>query len=182
METVNRWFYRCTDCLTVAASETELRERWEGHMKLPADVCGICGGSCECMGQVSGLRLIDRRTACACDARCTCAAGPRCDCSCGGVNHGKHVVVEVDVDRGPVPVLKSSGQKASDICREWKAKIAEFEADERWIRLSKMRSGQQWMPQADYDKWYHMYSLFHKARAARSHSCRMKAIERALSN
>lgn len=93
---VKRWCYRCVDCLDVAFTREAVR----------GGQCGACGGPLECMGEVSGDKLIERRKDCACDYRCTGALGPMCDCHCGGVNHGTGREVEVVRVVGSVPVLR----------------------------------------------------------------------------
>ena len=94
---IDRWYWRCTDCLGVAAVD--------GRCAAPK--CP-CGGMCECMGQVSGYRLTSAIHLCPCDGRCTGATGPSCECQCGGENHGTGAVVRVIVDRGPVPELDAA--------------------------------------------------------------------------
>ena len=95
---VNRWYWKCRDCLGVGAVNESLPNGCR---------CGACGGEMWCMGQVMGTsRIGHTETRCACDARCTAAPGPNCDCRCGGENHGTGAVVQVDVVTGSVPVAR----------------------------------------------------------------------------
>lgn len=109
---INRWCYRCVDCLAVAFAEVELpykkNERgWEMRPATEAE-CSICGGSVENMGRVGvdvegGQTLREVHERCPCDMRCTHARGPHCDCRCQGANHGSQMMVLVEINKGAVP-------------------------------------------------------------------------------
>lgn len=97
-------FYRCVDCLTVMVTDELLkrevydRETHREHI----GQCGACGGWIEYLGRVERNTLVRTVDLCPCDGRCTGAAGPSCDCQCGGENHGKGRMVQVDRS-GPMP-------------------------------------------------------------------------------
>lgn len=100
-----RHYYRCTDCLSVAATEQKLPTETKHYTERVTAECGACGGSIEYMGPVVRDRLVtDVKYLCPCDERCTGARGPNCDCSCGGANHGTGAMAEVVVTSG-VPRL-----------------------------------------------------------------------------
>lgn len=160
---VNRWYYRCLDCLTVCAAESN-------HAKIKC----ACGGMCENMGKVSGLRLTMTHLACACDERCTSATGPNCTCSCGGENHGSGRVVEVVLDAGPLPVLQC------ELTDKARADLAEFRAAYTPLRdeyraMSGCKTGGQ-VVQFSYSRFCELGRMLTKARNARSHSGRMKTL------
>ena len=109
-----RQFYRCEDCLAVAAvdgARAELEVDWG---KLGA-ACGACGGRMEHMGQVGAdpRRLVKLGERSPCDDRCTMARGPSCECKCCGQNHGSHLVVVITRDAGERPTVTP----ARDIAR-----------------------------------------------------------------
>ena len=103
---VARQFYRCEDCLSVAAVDGARAEIEVGWGKLGA-TCGACGGRMEHMGQVGAdpHRLVKVGERSPCDDRCTMAAGPSCECKCGGENHGSHLLVVVTRDAGDRPTV-----------------------------------------------------------------------------
>jgi len=104
-----RQFYRCADCLAVAAVDGKRAELEVGWSKLGA-ACGACGGRMEHMGQVGAdsSRLVTLGEQTPCDDRCTFATGPKCNCKCGGENHGSKLLVIVTRDAGERPTVTSA--------------------------------------------------------------------------
>lgn len=169
--TVNRWFYRCRDCLAVVAidSETPLRPYWH----VPQATCAACKGDMELMGRVSRdhAALVKDEERCACDARCTHAMGPNCDCKCGGENHGTGKVVEVVVVVGGVPVI--SVEATADLLRiatQWRQAIALVEAAKTAI------SDKPKFDSVDYTKMRILKDAVHRARLLRTHDSRMNCL------
>lgn len=110
-----RHFYRCIDCLSVVATETELQPVQNPPLYIRSyGSCGACCGRIEYLGQVhANTSLVKTEYRSACDSRCTAAFGPNCDCLCGGKNHGSNRVVEVIVEAGKLPrVLVPSDAKS----------------------------------------------------------------------
>lgn len=103
---MSRYFYRCADCLSVCATETELKpfQHKESRYAMQVGKCGACEGWLEYMGRTQRARLVLDSTRCPCDDRCTSARGPDCECQCGGENHGSHMVVAFTIDQGGIPV------------------------------------------------------------------------------
>lgn len=97
----DRWFLRCSDCLTVLAIEhpRKVYDR-TGYVLPPESIeCGACGGKLEAMGRVARRGFVVGQTLEVpegCDERCTFASGPKCECPCGAVHHGAGVLVTVD--------------------------------------------------------------------------------------
>ena len=117
--TAPRNFYRCADCLTIAAVDG----------RSPAGtLCGACDGPIEHMGEVyrTSLRQLTGYEA-PCDHRCTGARGPDCECSCGGANHGTGLVVPVFEYQG-VPRLQVVNPRARMVADEWRGLVAEYRA------------------------------------------------------
>lgn len=165
---VNRWYWKCADCLRVAVATEQL-----GKVQ-----CGACGGSMACMGQVMGARLGRNEVRCACDARCTGALGPNCECSCGGVNHGTGAVVSVVRDLGPIPVLSGgSGPKCRAIAAEYRA-AREVVLGEYQAINARRRAG--WIEQAAYARWCLLGRILSKASESKSHAGRMKILRSVL--
>lgn len=161
----NRWYYRCLDCLSVAASNERLPR---------GSKCGACGGCVSEMGQVSGCRITRTEMQCACDARCTGASGPSCDCSCKGENHGTGRVVPVVRDLGPVPVLAIvPTDKAIGHAAEFRAAIDPLRAERDAIRN---RTGGGWIPGAEYNRLCELEYIIGRARKSLTHSTRMKIL------
>jgi hypothetical protein len=99
-----RHFYRCSDCLSVVATETKIQPIQQPPAYLRSfGECGACGGVIEYLGDVHRDHLQRTEFRVPCDSRCTGALGPHCDCQCGGVNHGSRRVVEVVVETGKLP-------------------------------------------------------------------------------
>ena len=99
-----RHFYRCSDCLSVVATDAKIRP-----VQVPPSYlysygeCSACGGPVEYLGEVCRDHLVRRELRVPCDARCTSAIGPHCECQCGGENHGSNRLVEVIVESGSLP-------------------------------------------------------------------------------
>lgn len=163
---VNRWFWKCDDCLRVVATDVEL-----------AGVdprCGACEGRMDRMGRVSGERLVKDEVRCPCDARCTGAKGPLCSCSCGGENHGSGMVEEVAIDAGAVPVIgKQTNAECMAIADEWRAALAPLAA-ERDALLREKQAG--WIERAKFDRLCELGRLIGHARNLRTHKGRMKVL------
>ena len=174
---VNRWFWKCADCLTPVAIEVDVKDKanhWTARDRFGAMKCGACGGDMWFMGRVAGESIVQDGHRCACDARCTTAAGPKCDCQCGGVNHGRSVVVPCVETVGDVPVAKVvPTEKLLRQVAEYRAARAEITA-----QLEACPSG--WLPEEQYrHKVSLQYALRHSAGLT-SHSGRMKCLEAAL--
>lgn len=172
---MTRAYYRCEDCLTIAAAEAVAELNCQ---------CGLCGGRVECMGLVRGERLVKSALECPCDGRCTSARGPNCDCHCGGKNHGSGLLVRVVRDVGPVPrFLMPPSRKAAAIAAEWRrgyaavlAAIAEYERRKRdGERIGGDRPA--------YEALRHYMQLWEaktRLRCSRCHKSRMKLIYKLL--
>lgn len=166
---VNRWFIRCTLCLTVASVETVPGKDWR---------CDICNGTIENMGRVEGDRLVRVEERCACDGRCTGARGPLCECSCGGVNHGTGRTVLVTIDMGGVPKVKMVDEGKA------KAQVAEFVASRDAVRatLAVLRTRKavgQFLRNDEFRRMLTIPAVLHKAAEARTHAGRMKVLAKA---
>lgn len=165
MSTVNRWFVRCTLCLSVAAVEEQPSTSW---------ACEICNGQIEIMGRVERDHLVKDTIRCACDGRCTSARGPLCECACGGVNHGTGRVVVVTKIVGKVPTIKFVGEKTA------LAQVAEFTAALTAARetLAILRTRKQlgFLPEADFRAMVALPEVLAKARKAKTHTSRMKML------
>lgn len=173
---VNRWFYRCLDCLSVVATEqSPMIDRRTGR---GSEVCGLCGGGMESMGRVERDRLVTDSERCACDDRCTYATGPKCNCKCGGENHGTKRTVAVRVDHGVFPVLcVPDSSKARQIAEEWRSALVPVLAVRDAI-ISRKNAG--WIPRSDYDRMMDLCRIVSRARAARTHAGRMKILNAAM--
>lgn len=171
VETVNRWFIRCTRCLTVASVETAPNVNdWR---------CDICDGTIENMGRVEGDRLVKFEERCACDGRCTGARGPVCECSCGGKNHGTGRTVIVKIDVGGVPRVKFVDEGKA------KAQAAEFVHAMNCARaeLSTLRTKKAMGMYLDEKAFRNMLAIpgvLRKATEARTHAGRMKTLNAVL--
>lgn len=130
-----RFFYRCTDCLTVVATESKIADRvTEGGSRLPNAICDACEGPIEFMGKTDAtghIRTLVGQVS-PCDSRCTSAQGPNCDCPCGGENHGSQRTVDLYTST-PVPRLMvpkdavGKAQEFKSLCEQFKTRWqAEF--------------------------------------------------------
>ena len=123
MTNTTRWFFRCSDCLSVVAADLDA-------MPPRTADCGACDGfrTVEVMGRMKRTAIpylvtgVDERSPC--DARCTHARGPSCDCSCNGKNHGSGLLVEIEHTAG-IPRLRAvDSVKARAFAEEWRAALA----------------------------------------------------------
>lgn len=177
---IQRHFWRCSDCLSVVATEGETDAYYKlnsyGGRYLGIDC--TCGGIYTHMGRVERQRLVKDELRCACDARCTHAAGPTCECSCGGVNHGKGVVVAVTVDKGGVPQIKPVDTKALKVAEEFREAVEETKKALGWaFEVIQLKNQGVWV---EYDKFCSMISVMKKFRTAQgyqTHKRRMAALQ-----
>lgn len=181
---VKRFFYRCADCLTVAATMDKLpeaRANWGGNV--PTAKCGACDGAIEFMGATEkswqnyttrevGIRPI-------CDGKCISATGPNCECQCGGVNHGSGMVVPVYEYQG-IPRLKVVDPKAADKAGIYRALLesvnAAWERKYRWIVAAKY---QRYLDSSEFQTFLESgwkRSAINVASAMRSHAGRNKKL------
>lgn len=174
---VNRWFWRCRDCLTVVAVEAELSVNWNNTThRAEHPACGLCGGEMKSMGRVQRDRLVNDTTACACDGRCTGATGPNCDCRCGGENHGTGRVVAVTIDAGKVPVVRvPDSEKSRRVAAEWRAALEPLRAERNAIAE---RRAAGWIPRDQYDRWNSLCRAINHAMTLRTHAGRMARLAR----
>lgn len=161
-----RHYYRCVDCLTVAAADGP--QVWGG-------ICGLCSGKLECMGRVQAARLVEEREQCKCDGRCIYAKGPDCECFCNGVNHGQGLLgggfETVTIDRGPVPRLRMiENAKAATVAEDWRAAWGALKAAIESLRAGGYLNGDAW------NRLRLLSDVAHKAKKARSHRHRIAAI------
>lgn len=169
--TINRWFVRCLDCLSVAAV-TEPPNTFAAR-------CGLCDGPIECMGGVERNRLVRNEIRSACDDRCTSARGPLCDCHCGGKNHGTHRVVGIVHDAGPVPtVAMPSNFAARRTAAEYRAARAAVLAQLDPL-ISARRRG-VFLAGGDFRRMHGMRKALKRAHVARTQDSRMKALRAVL--
>lgn len=176
MCSVERWFYRCVDCLSVVATgRGPIIDRRTGF---GSELCGLCGGPMECMGRVERDRLVTDHERCACDDRCTYATGPKCNCKCGGENHGTKRTVSVRIDHGDAPVIAvPNSAKALAVAAEWRAALAPI-VEER-DRIGR-RKAEGWIERSAYDRFMNLCRLIGRAKVARTHAGRMKILRAAL--
>ncbi len=142
-----RYFYRCADCLTVAATLTRIPEVRRDWLLLPDAVCEACGGKIEFMGETVRNRTITLEVGfrAICDGKCISATGPNCDCKCGGAHHGSGMVVPIHQD-GPIPRLAVPA-KAREKGEAYRALVAQVEASwERKYRAAITAKYQGWVP------------------------------------
>jgi hypothetical protein len=110
MKKINRYYYRCSDCLSAVVLQEKLFE-----------VECACGGEFELLGQVTDTghwRRVEEKPPC--DGRCTGARGWKCDCVCGGENHGTKLLVEV-VREGGVARVRPPDADAIRRAEEYRA-------------------------------------------------------------
>ena len=183
----SRHFYRCSDCLSVAATDTKLpcvKDKWGYSTDEVNAACDAYNGPIEYMGKtlytVGGHEYALRHVVgCkpACDGKCIGAIGPNCDCQCGGENHGTGKMVDI-YEQGSVPRLKvpsearTKGEQyraALETCRAaWTAKFGYV--------TEKKRSG-EWIGnfQLYLDGQYAQQRIA-KARHLRVHGTRLKRL------
>ncbi len=172
---INRWFVRCTDCLSIVAVEVQ---------PITGDLCGACDGKIEVMGRVERDRLVTAEyQACACDARCQAARGPSCECACKGVNHGRSVTVLVREYAGLPRRVMVEGEtlpgfpsKALTRATEYRQELARVAAARPGRVSAVLKSGAYLPERADYSAAMSYRRLVAAAREARTHNGRMKIL------
>jgi hypothetical protein len=173
--TTERHFYRCQDCLTVAAVDIE-----NSGDRLRFPVCGHCDGRLEYMGRVSQARLVKDEERCACDDRCICARGPICNCKCGGKYHGAGMlapVIYTTRDCGPVPVVSMpANSKANRTAKEFRDAIQAAGTRIEAIRAGIVSAVDPMPNGSPGCGLYKTDGLIRRARRSRSHSHRMKLL------
>ena len=158
--TVERWYVRCVDCLSIGAVETNpAGQRW---------TCGVCEGQIETMGKVVLDHLETEHVRSACDARCTHARGPLCTCRCNCANHGSGRVVHV--------VVKSN-LPAIDFTEDITTALAH--AIEYRDTVKSITAEMTARTDIRYYGLYRAKQLMQKARDARKHDTRMKRLTEA---
>lgn len=152
LKPTRRHFYRCADCLTVAASEVKTAYHAEGYAAPKHGKCGACGGELEYMGEVQRDRLVKHGLETPCDDRCTNARGPCCDCKCGGANHGSDLLVPVTYDCGGVPRLEVADGKAKIRGQYYRELCAEFRQvwNGRYGRVTDRKRDGHYLDGAEY--------------------------------
>lgn len=175
----NRWYWRCTDCLSVVAIEQDMtggrnalvNGKWEYVSNAPK--CE-CGGRFTLMGKVQRARLVLSHERCACDHKCTNATGPNCDCSCGGVNHGTGRVVTVVTDEGGVPTVRGADMAVAE---EFRA--ARKAAKERLALLpfaDDYAAGRYIAERSAWERLRNAHRDYSAAKAYKTHKRRMAAL------
>ena len=172
--TLSRHYYRCRSCCHVVATETMLETKRLDNGAAEIVARCVCDGKLELLGRVSRARrgLVLDSERCACDARCTNANGPSCDCVCGGVNHGTHRVVPIEIGAGGVPRLVVADEAAC-LARaaEYANAMAPHRAELRAMRDA--RAGSVRRPSWNEDA---LATALGKISALRTHKCRLAAI------
>ena len=171
--TLARHFYRCGDCLSVTAADTEKPVR--------NAFCGACGGKLEHMGRVGpkGGRMVRDELRCPCDGRCTGAKGPSCDCQCGGANHGSGLLVAVQVDAGAAPKLTpQDAAQAKARAAEYRTALEAARARYRARHTATLdaKAAGRWVDGTAYWSARCDSDAIYKATLARVHAGRMKAL------
>ena len=182
---MTRHFWKCADCLTVVAVETEIKPTYDNRGYPHYATCGACSGEMEYIGRVERNRLVRTDHVCPCDGRCTNATGPSCDCQCGGANHGSGVLVPVTVEIGQLPRIevKPDAAKRADEYRAlyqqvraaWDARYREITERKRCEYLS---GGAYSLFLEGQDQW----AQVRKARSLRTHAGRQKKLAAVLAS
>ena len=163
--TKRRYFWKCWDCLTPVAVESDLRRH--------DPKCGACGGEMWFMGRVERGRIVTDGTRCACDERCTAATGPNCECSCGGENHGTGRVVEVTFDQGGAPTIRTPDTaECRRIADEWRITMRPLRAERDRIRRAKCAG---WIDSDTFNRGYQLTHGIDYCAGLTSHKGRMAA-------
>lgn len=172
--TLVRHYYRCRSCCHVVACEGTLdtQQTANGGREIVARC--VCDGKLELLGRVARARrgLVLDSERCACDARCTNAPGPSCDCKCGGVNHGTHRVVPIEIGAGGIPRLVVADEAAC------KARAAEYAAamEPHRAELRALRAARPEWRNSPTDAEYALSTALGKISALRTHKGRLAAI------
>lgn len=169
---VGRFFYRCPECVSIFAVESE--------NEIAGLLCSVCNMTTESMGRVEGTRLVFDGEACPCDARCTSARGPKCDCFCKGENHGTNLLVPVVRDAGPVPTVTPidpvAARRRSDEFRNVASDVRELIGLKYGEIFAAKRSG-AYLSGRSYAGWSEGVEFLRaigKARSMKTHPGRMK--------
>ena len=163
---VNRWFWRCNDCLSVVAIEHQTN-----LLK-----CGCCRGVMGLMGRVERDILVNDEIRCACDARCTSASGPKCNCHCGGVNHGTGKVVLVTVEAGSPPIATPRKDNAKHLTQAKEFRLARDLLSEELSDILQITS---WLPHDVWARKVELQRAIYKANRSAVHVSRMKLLNSA---
>jgi hypothetical protein len=176
---IERFFYRCEDCLTVVATNKEIMATRNERGYLRYAICGACEGRIEFMGRVERERLWTTGHECPCDGRCTGASGPSCDCQCGGKNHGTGRVVEVEKCAGGLPRVMTppdAKQKADEylaLCEQyeaaWTVKYGEI--------TERKRAGEYIGNFGFFLEGQYEWKAYSKACSLRTHAGRNKSLK-----
>ena len=176
-----RHYYRCVDCLSVAAADQETKYYDPAVNRFAYGFCGACGGRLEYMGHVHRERIYQTQYVCPCDARCTNAPGPNCSCRCGGKNHGSNLVVAVEVDAGGIPTLRID-PKAAAKGKAYRELLAAVDAaiEARFGRVIHAKRMGEYLTGGEYSQYCNGTWLIRKkyeAMALRSHAGRNKRLQ-----
>jgi hypothetical protein len=176
-----RHFYRCIDCLSVVATEGQIRPvQVPPRYTYSYSECRGCGGQIEYMGEVRRNCLQRRELRVPCDARCTGAIGPHCDCQCGGENHGTNRLVEVLIEAGKVPrvMVPADASAKGEAYREL-VRTVRSAHNERFARLFQLKwlgaylTVPQW---CSYCEGQRLNERIVAARKLRSHAARNRKL------
>jgi hypothetical protein len=172
-----RHFYRCNDCLTVMATDEEIKRTADERGFMRYGVCAACDGWISYMGRVEHHRVWHTEHVCPCDGRCTGASGPSCDCQCGGVNHGSGMLVPVDKS-GPMPRFMAppdARRKAEEYTRlcdafetAWQAKYGDI--------VARKSAGEYIRNFSFYLEALEEWKAYNKACAMKTHGGRNKRL------
>jgi hypothetical protein len=175
---VNRWFLRCLDCLSIAATDQDPQymAMFQG-VKLGTTQKRIkceCGGVMQLMGRVqrSG-RLMFEEERCACDSRCTHATGPNCECSCNGANHGTGRMRCVSIDAGGLPVVQGADLK---VAQEFRAAVEAARARFMGLPFYAEFMAGTFIPRDAWDRLRDEQRALSAARHYKTHGRRLKAL------
>lgn len=179
---VNRWCYRCVDCLAVAFADVQLpylRKNGYSDLKTVEATCAICGGAVENMGRVGidvagGETLREVHERCPCDMRCTHALGPHCDCRCQGENHGSQRMVTVEVIVGTVPRVSFKNDEAAlQAATLWRMMRDALQKQIDELQAPRVKDG-QWLEYKIYTVVEKKKKALRTARENRTHEARMR--------
>lgn len=170
---MSRFYYRCPDCLSVVALDSERSPT--------APTCAVCDVRMEGMGRVARERLVRDELRCPCDDRCTCAAGPNCSCKCGGENHGSGLLVVVQIDAGGIPRVTPPDARATVRRDEYRAAVRRAEDRMPGEDEAARKARGEWLEgraAEDYFERLRMKRELRRIRGLRTHHGRMRALAR----
>lgn len=176
-----RHFYRCSDCLSVVATDAKIHA-----VQVPPSYlcsygeCGACGGHIEYLGEVCRDRLVRRELRVPCDARCTGASGPHCECQCGGENHGSNRLVEVIVESGRLLrfMVPENARARGEAYRELLRTVRSAH-DARFGRVFQLKRSGYYLAPLDWHRFCDGQQLNQQilaARELRSHAARNRKL------